>query len=127
MKVSGNKYDEPEWGFPKGKKDLDEEELNCARREFKEETGADAVDIRLLTIINDTPTIKGQDNHYVRFVYLITDWEGEIVNAEPDRCEGWQWFEKDNLPEPIFVGHQKVMSIYLDKVECLEGVNVLEE
>lgn len=38
MKVSGNKYDEPEWGFPKGKKDSNEDELDCAEREFKEET-----------------------------------------------------------------------------------------
>ena len=36
------KRDEGSWSVPKGLVDLNEEELACARREFKEETGFDA-------------------------------------------------------------------------------------
>ena len=32
-------WTEPEWGFPKGKRNLYETDLNCAMREFNEETG----------------------------------------------------------------------------------------
>ncbi len=31
-------YDEPEWGFPKGKKNENESSIECAKREFFEET-----------------------------------------------------------------------------------------
>lgn len=36
------KKDDASWSVPKGLVDADEEELACARREFKEETGFDA-------------------------------------------------------------------------------------
>lgn len=34
-----NDYDEPEWGFPKGRRNPNEKNLKCALREFYEETG----------------------------------------------------------------------------------------
>jgi 8-oxo-dGTP pyrophosphatase MutT (NUDIX family) len=34
-----NEYDEPEWGFPKGRRNPNEKNLKCALREFYEETG----------------------------------------------------------------------------------------
>jgi len=33
--------DEPEWGFPKGRRNINEKDLKCAMREFREETGID--------------------------------------------------------------------------------------
>lgn len=32
-------WEEPEWGFPKGRKNYQEKDLHCALREFEEETG----------------------------------------------------------------------------------------
>jgi 8-oxo-dGTP pyrophosphatase MutT (NUDIX family) len=32
-------WEEPEWGFPKGRRDTQESDWVCALREFKEETG----------------------------------------------------------------------------------------
>jgi 8-oxo-dGTP pyrophosphatase MutT (NUDIX family) len=34
-----SKWLEPEWGFPKGRRNPHESDLNCAMREFQEETG----------------------------------------------------------------------------------------
>jgi 8-oxo-dGTP pyrophosphatase MutT (NUDIX family) len=39
IKESKNKWVSPEWGFPKGRKNTKETNLECARREFAEETG----------------------------------------------------------------------------------------
>lgn len=43
-----SKYKEPEWGFPKGRKTFDETKLQCAIREFSEETDIDVENINLL-------------------------------------------------------------------------------
>lgn len=39
IESSGNKWDEQEWGFPKGRKNYNETDLDCSIREFNEETG----------------------------------------------------------------------------------------
>lgn len=39
-------YHEPEWGFPKGRKNAKEEAVKCALREFSEETGVPAGSFR---------------------------------------------------------------------------------
>jgi len=36
---SNTKWDEAEWGFPKGRRNINEKDIECALREFSEETG----------------------------------------------------------------------------------------
>lgn len=45
-------YETPEWGFPKGRRNLFEKNLECALREFNEETGIENDDIYLINKIN---------------------------------------------------------------------------
>jgi len=40
---------EPEWGFPKGRRNYQEKDLNCALREFEEETGYSKNSINLVS------------------------------------------------------------------------------
>ena len=39
---SATRWTEPEWGFPKGRRNYQEKDIDCALREFSEETGYDA-------------------------------------------------------------------------------------
>ena len=39
---STTRWSEPEWGFPKGRRNYQEKDIDCALREFSEETGYDA-------------------------------------------------------------------------------------
>ena len=47
-------WEEPEWGFPKGRRNSFEKDIHCAIREFKEETGLDDTDF---TMIHNTHSI----------------------------------------------------------------------
>ncbi len=44
-------YNEPEWGFPKGRRNYQEKDIMCALREFEEETGYNKNDIAILSNI----------------------------------------------------------------------------
>lgn len=71
----------------------------CAKREVSEETGLEIQHIRFLRLMN-LKTYSGK--HYVD-IGLVADWlAGESEVREPDRCEGWEWFDPDHLPEPLF-------------------------
>jgi|TARA_B100000768_G_scaffold61321_1_gene59432 hypothetical protein len=48
-----NNYIEPEWGFPKGRRNFQEKDIMCALREFEEETGYNKTDI--ITLHNIIP------------------------------------------------------------------------
>ena len=48
LRQSKTRYSEPEWGFPKGRRNNQEKDLECALREFNEETGISIGDIKLL-------------------------------------------------------------------------------
>ena len=50
-------WQEPEWGFPKGRRDTEESDWVCALREFKEETGQ-PLDSSTTTPTTSVPTIN---------------------------------------------------------------------
>ncbi len=67
-----SKWDEPEWGFPKGRRNPHETDINCAIREFQEETGLSRHDF---TIIQNTypisETFFGSNQvHYCHKYYI---------------------------------------------------------
>ncbi|NDB86016.1 MAG: NUDIX domain-containing protein, partial [Alphaproteobacteria bacterium] len=45
VKEVNQKWETPEWGFPKGRRDVGESEYACALRELKEETGLTETDV----------------------------------------------------------------------------------
>jgi len=71
----------------------------CAKREVMEETGMEIQNIRFLRLLN----LKDYaPKHYVD-IGLISDWKsGEPKVMEEDKTEGWDWYDADKLPEPLF-------------------------
>lgn len=63
-------YDTPEWGFPKGRRNKFENNLDCANREFKEETNID--NYILFNRINTIEeTFYGTDNNNYKHIYYL--------------------------------------------------------
>jgi len=48
IKLCEFNWEEPEWGFPKGRRNYQEKDLTCALREFEEETGCSKNTLRLV-------------------------------------------------------------------------------
>lgn len=113
MGKRGKVFGEGTWAFPGGHVEKGEKVEESMKRELMEEVGIIPTKFELLTILNDIPNIEGQDNQYFRFVFVVDNFTGNVVNKEPDKCDEWKWFKKTEIPNPIFVGHKKVVDLFL--------------
>lgn len=67
-----NLYNTPEWGFPKGRRDKNERNVDCAIREFGEETGLDSNKYIILNRLNTVEeTVNGTENNIYKLVYYL--------------------------------------------------------
>ncbi len=98
-----------EYSFPGGHLEYMESFEDCAKRETKEETGIQIKNVRFLFLGNLTMYAP---RHYIQ-ICLAADWKnGEPVVMEADKCEGWEWYDLDNLPSPIFPPSQNGIDAY---------------
>tara|TARA_R110002074_G_scaffold289297_3_gene461119 strand:+ start:326 stop:1138 length:813 start_codon:yes stop_codon:yes gene_type:complete len=82
IKLSNTNYIEPEWGFPKGRRNNDENNLECAIREFEEETNLEDQQYKLLNLKPIIEDFMGTDNKKYRNIYYIaeyTDNENKLI------------------------------------------------
>lgn len=92
-------HGEGEYAFPGGHLEYMESFEECAKRETMEEAGIEIENIRFQLLAN---VKKYTPKHYVH-ITLFADWKsGDPQILEQDKCEGWGWYDLDNLPEPMF-------------------------
>jgi 8-oxo-dGTP pyrophosphatase MutT (NUDIX family) len=72
IEANPSKWTEPEWGFPKGRRNPYETDIGCAIREFQEETGLTSKDMTLLQNIHSiSETFFGSNQiHYCHKYYI---------------------------------------------------------
>lgn len=87
------------WSFAGGHLEFGESVEECAKRELTEETGLKAVSLHLGPWVND---VIEKDKHYITLFAFVDEFEGELQLLEPHKCEGWEWFEWNALPFPLF-------------------------
>ncbi|KAL7260601.1 hypothetical protein ACSBR1_006293 [Camellia fascicularis] len=95
---------------PGGHLEFGESFEECAAREVKEETGLDIHNIEFLTVANDifSDGANPPEHRVVIFmralpILLVPDHEQVPQNHEPEKCGGWDWYDWNNLPKPLFV------------------------
>ncbi|MCH8049248.1 NUDIX domain-containing protein [Patescibacteria group bacterium] len=92
-------HGEGTYGGPGGHLEHLESFEQCLKREAMEEAGIEIVNIRFLCITNFQ---NHAPKHYVD-IGLMAEWKsGEPRVYEPDKCDGWGWYDLDDLPSPLF-------------------------
>lgn len=86
-------YPETEWGFPKGRRDLRESNLEAAKREFTEETG---IPLHILDVDSTrffVEKYKGSDNVYYKHIYYLSAFKEGVAFPNIDSLSSKQILE----------------------------------
>jgi 8-oxo-dGTP diphosphatase len=88
------------WSAPGGHLEYGESVEDCAQREALEETNLTLKNLRLGPFTNNV--FESENKHYVTVFVLAAPASGALKTMEPQKCEGWEWFDWSNLPQPLF-------------------------
>lgn len=78
LKETKAKWEEPEWGFPKGRRNIKENDFDCANREFREETSCTNNDYEMMQCNPIIEDYSSDNNIHYRHIYYIAKWKKEL-------------------------------------------------
>lgn len=106
-----------EWSFPGGHLEFGETVESCAFRELSEETGLKALSAHMGPWVNDI----FEEKHYVTLFVFVDKFEGDLELLEPHKCERWEWFEGNAIPNPLFTPIHSLIKTF--KIEDLASTS----
>jgi len=95
------------WCPPGGHLEWNESIEACALRETAEEAGVEITNVRAQTFTNDVSL--EEDTHYITICTVADYVSGQAEILEPDKCERWDWFGWDELPQPLFLPAENML------------------
>jgi ADP-ribose pyrophosphatase YjhB (NUDIX family) len=113
-------FEEAEWGFPKGRRNMNETNITCAVREFSEETRINIDNFNVLEKINCiSEDIMGTNMKKYRHIYYMANMDTEI-HISPESVQSNEigdigWF---TIPEAI----EKIRPYYNDKIKMIHQI-----
>jgi len=120
INASDSEWSEPEWGFPKGRRNYQEKDIDAAIREWEEETGYSKDDIRLVSnILPYEEIFTGSNNKSYKHKYYIA-----LFTSDNEDTSNFQETEVSALTWETFDDCNKLIRPYnLEKKEVLNKIN----
>ncbi|MFF4448206.1 NUDIX domain-containing protein [Streptomyces sp. NPDC001502] len=86
---------------PAGLMEEGEAASSAAARELREETGLDipAEKLRFVHLMHHVSTHTTRTER-LAFFFEADDPGSDVVNTEPEKCDGWDWHQADGIPQP---------------------------
>lgn len=118
---SNTRWLEPEWGFPKGRRNYNEPDIKCAVREFEEETGYKKKNLNLIhNLIPYDEIFTGSNYKSYKHRYFV----GKINNINETHC--FQKSEVSNIKWFTLQSALDIMRPYnIEKKEILTKINCI--
>ena len=92
------------WAPPGGHLEFGEEPKDAAIRETMEETGIDLPPINVLACGVTNDIFLEENKHYITIHYVTHLKQNTTAQLrEPNKCAGWRWFPRNDLPRNLFV------------------------
>lgn len=100
-----------EWSLPGGKLDYGESFEDGAIREAAEETSLVIKNPKVISVHN----CKNEHAQFVTIGLVAGSYTGTPQVMEPDEMTEWNWFDINNLPDPMYFPSLEVIENYLEK------------
>ena len=118
-------FDETEWGFPKGRRNINEDDISCALREFREETNLNLKNIRLCEDVKPLEEVfSGTNKVRYRHVYYIAKYNNSFpsgndelyVNTNNIEIKDIKWYNYNDA-------QSKIRDSNIERKELLKRLN----
>jgi 8-oxo-dGTP pyrophosphatase MutT (NUDIX family) len=114
------------WGFPKGRRNINEDDVNCALREFREETN---ISIKNIKMCNDMKPLEevfsGTNNVRYKHVYYIAKLNSNFgdtneytpcVSSNNIEIKDIRWFDYNEA-------QSKIRNVNIERKELFKRLN----
>ncbi len=120
IKESESVWKEPEWGFPKGRRNYQEKDLTCALREFEEETGCSRNNLKIVyNVIPIEELFTGSNYKSYKHKYFIAYMDDTI-----EQLDNYQKSEVSKIEWKDFNECINIIRPYnLEKIDVVKRVN----
>ncbi len=102
------------WNFIAGGKKSEESLVEAMKREVKEEIDAEFVPRNIFGVVDHES--NRQENIWWTIIGFEGRVEGEFRNNEPEKREKLEWFELEDLPEPLHHTSREILEVYGEEV-----------
>ena len=119
---NNNIYEDPEWGFPKGRRNYQEKDLSCALREFEEETGYSKNSVHIIqNIIPFEEIFTGSNYKSYKHKYFLA-----YINNDTEPIKNYQKSEVSKVEWKDYESTLNLIRDYnLEKIDLIKQVNKL--
>lgn len=118
-----NNWDEPEWGFPKGRRNPNESDYDCSIREFEEETGysrKNLIIIKNVGFLEEVFTGSNAKSYKHKYYLCKIDFMNSLCETN---------YQKDEIGDLKWVSYNECLSkiryYNYEKKKIIEDVNIL--
>ncbi len=94
-------YQDGNYQVPAGHIDAGELPTEAMIREAKEEIGIDLKETDLRLVHTSFRPKHDETGDRVDYFFEAIHWGGEVINAEPDKCDDLRWIKLTELPENV--------------------------
>jgi 8-oxo-dGTP pyrophosphatase MutT (NUDIX family) len=127
------KFRDPEWGFPKGRRIRGESDVDCAIREFAEETNIDSAAYKVFPEITFSETFVGTNGVSYRHIYFVAllkdsrqfNLDSKLTAIQRREVSAVEWKtlkECRNITRPHYTERKKMIAELEKKVKTQTAV-----